>query len=263
MKTCLIKNEISNLELGYLFYYEKKDIFVIELKEDLKEVDVPIFFMPFINKKETTIDIKWSRQFVESRIIPRERQNINSIIKNNKLKNYDVFEMLLLAKGRCSQDDLTISIVNGELPSWLISRLENNIKTLTHYNNHQYLLEVGNHMIVVDVSKYLKDNRRLNNLINRYGTFKKIPGGCGIYDDEDHFIMLKDLLKVVVDHLDRADLYQKYFVTNVVDTSEASKMLGCSRQYINSLVNNNRLKVYKELNNTKLFRIDEIERILE
>lgn len=261
MKTCLIKDEVNNLELGFLFYFENKDIYIVELNDELKENDVPIFFLPFIKRNEYTIDIKWSKVFVEKRIVPSERQNINSILKNNNLKNYDEYKLLILSKGRCSQDDLSVTAYDNDLPLWAKKRLENNIKTATYIDAHKYLLEVGKEMMVVDIESYLKNNRTFFNLLNSQGTFKKIPGGSGIYHDEQHFIMLKDLKTMEVKYLDEAKLYQRYFNSNIIDTNEASKILNCSRQYINSLVNNGRLDVYKELKSTKLFKLNDIEKL--
>ena len=37
--------------IGYLFYYEKADSFIIELCEDLDEWEAPLLFQKFIREK--------------------------------------------------------------------------------------------------------------------------------------------------------------------------------------------------------------------
>ena len=51
MKICVIKDESNNnLEIGYLFYYESSDVFIIELSDKIQDLDVPLFFYPFFRR---------------------------------------------------------------------------------------------------------------------------------------------------------------------------------------------------------------------
>ena len=43
---------------------------------------------------------------MQQRIVPTDRQNLGEILRDNGLKEYDEFELLMLATGRCAQDDL-------------------------------------------------------------------------------------------------------------------------------------------------------------
>ena len=72
--------------IGYLFYYEKSESFVIELCEDLDEWEAPLLFQTLIREKRYTISSENSLMWVKERVIPSGRQNIGSILKKYKLK---------------------------------------------------------------------------------------------------------------------------------------------------------------------------------
>ena len=74
--------------IGYLFYYEKSQSFIIELCEDLGEWDAPLLFQGLVRKKIYTVSEDISLMWVKERVIPSGRQNIGSILKNYKLKEY-------------------------------------------------------------------------------------------------------------------------------------------------------------------------------
>ena len=50
-----------------------------------------------------------------------------------------------------------------------------------------------------------------------------------------------------------------FLINRVVDTSEVSQLIGCSRQYINQLVNQEKIKPIKEGANNNLFMRSDIE----
>lgn len=47
-------------------------------------------------------------RFVQSRIIPSSRQNIEEILRVNEMDFYDEHEFLLKNEGRCCQDEFYI-----------------------------------------------------------------------------------------------------------------------------------------------------------
>ena len=48
---------------------------------------------------------EWSMIWVRSRIVPNTRQNIGQILRANKMRRYDEYELLLKNQGRCCQDE--------------------------------------------------------------------------------------------------------------------------------------------------------------
>lgn len=57
--------------------------------------------------------------------------------------------------------------------------------------------------------------------------------------------------------------FRIFLSNNIVTTNEATKILGCSRQYINQLVKKNKLIPVKKINYVTLFLKTDIEKIIE
>ena len=98
--------------LGYLFYYERSRRFFAELLEKWDEWAAPFIFSGFVKRGIYSIDSEWSMKFVRQRIIPADRQNLGAILRDNNLREYDEYRLLLLSEGRCAQDDLYLVHVN-------------------------------------------------------------------------------------------------------------------------------------------------------
>ena len=94
MKVCVIKNEHYNKIIAYLIYYEKSNDFYIELIENSDTLGMPIILKHFYDLGKKTINSYWSKKWVCERIVPKERQNISTIIKDNNLKCYDEYKIL-------------------------------------------------------------------------------------------------------------------------------------------------------------------------
>lgn len=67
--------------------------------------DVPLTFMPFVEKGQRQIPSKWVRAWIDERIAPPSRQNIGQILRAHSLDRYDACELLVSGEGRSSQDD--------------------------------------------------------------------------------------------------------------------------------------------------------------
>ena len=107
-------------------------------------------------------------------------------------------------------------------------------------------------------NKYLfVENKSLNN--------KKIdiiPGGYGISINESLNIMKDDLFKDAIKYELTPEDIRLFNEETIVSTSDASKMLNCSRQYVNALVNANKLNVYKKFDNVQIFLRSDIIKLL-
>ena len=125
MKVCAIRDEYENRNtvLGYLFYYERSRDFFIELRDDLDAGEFPILLSLFVQKRTYSIGREWSARWVQARIVPRDRQNLGAILRDNGLSEYDPYRLLILGNGRCSQDECAVFPVReAELPEWLHRR---------------------------------------------------------------------------------------------------------------------------------------------
>lgn len=107
MKIFAIRDESADeqKDLAYLFYYEHEKKFYIELPQGVDPWEMPLLLDSFVKQNETTVNSYWSKMWVQQRIIPAERQNIVEILRDNQLEEYDEYELLMLAMGRCAQDE--------------------------------------------------------------------------------------------------------------------------------------------------------------
>ena len=131
MKIFAIRDESAEVQkdLAYLLYYELEKRFYIELPENADPWELPLLLDSFVKQNETTVNSYWSKIWVQQRIIPTDRQNIAEILRDNHLEEYDEFELLMLAMGRCAQDDYyLVPIDEKSLPEEIIKRFATRIE---------------------------------------------------------------------------------------------------------------------------------------
>lgn len=258
------KSTSENTLLGYLFYYEKSKRFYSELLSIYDEWEAPFIFWKNVKEKRFSIDSEQSLKFVSQRIIPPDRQNLGLILRDNKLKEYDEYKLLKLSEGRCSQDDLYIKkIEEDEICDEIKERLKKNIKDVVALKNNRVLAFFKDGKATIyDVEKYLGKDRFFSRILSYYELFTGVrvtPGGKGIEWSSTTFISSKDLY----DKGKECDLSYDDFLSfssdRLIDTSTLCEMMGCTRQYVNQLVKENKLEVAKAIGNNNLFRKADIE----
>lgn len=97
-----------------LLYDKASDTYEIEIEPWATEDEVPMLLIPFVHRKQRTLGSKWSRIWVEERIVPPSRQNLGQVLKANGLDDYDSFKLLLVSMGRCCQDDFALVDLDDE-----------------------------------------------------------------------------------------------------------------------------------------------------
>lgn len=130
MKIFAIRDESTQeqKDLAYLLYYKQEKQFYIELPENADAWETPLLLDSFVKRRETTVNSYWSKIWVQQRIVPIDRQNIGEILRDNHLKEYDEYELLMLAMGRCAQDDYYLVPINEkELPEEITRRFSKRI----------------------------------------------------------------------------------------------------------------------------------------
>lgn len=70
--------------LGYLVNYENAKAFYLELADGIDPWDAPPVLSSFVDRGEYSIDSYRSLRWVQQRIVPRDRQNIGQILRENK-----------------------------------------------------------------------------------------------------------------------------------------------------------------------------------
>lgn len=265
MKVCAIKNiNNKNNILGYLFHYERENKFVIELKENIDCCDLPYIPYYFYNNKQFTIYSDWSNRFVYERIIPRDRQNISSILSNSGLSYYDEWKLLILNKGKCCQDNNYIEEINvNEIPEEINNRRIFNIDDCILLKNNNFLIVFKNKQIrKINIQKMIEHNYKIKNLINHENLIKNYEidvDGYGILFLGHIFISSKFLYdnSTLID-LEFDDL-KHYINERVINSQEASEILNCSRQNINDLVKRKKIEPLKITKKGYLFFKKDIE----
>lgn len=260
MKIFAIRENNINENIGYLFYYEKSKECYIELMDNLNEWNVPLILSSLYKNGFRTINSYWTKVWISQRIVPKDRQNIGQILKDNKLKYYDEFELLLLSKGRCEQDDYYLEEINkDDLPKKILDRFEIKIEDILVLKDNKLLLFFKNKKVkLFDLKEYVLEHKEFE-IVNKYiKEVQILVGGYGIYWDSNLEIMdyvLYDLGKAINP---TKDIFIDYIKNSVLTTAEVVELLNCSRQYVNELVKNDKLHPIKSSEKNTLFLKSEV-----
>lgn len=265
MKTFVIKDEYKKLIIGYLLYFETSKRFLIELQDDLAIRDVPIFFDHFVEEGITTIDPDWSRRYVEARIVPRDRQNIKSILRDAGLKEYDSFQLLALSRGRCSQDDCSVMLTE-ELPDWLILRRRKSLVSAIPLSDFRALLIYEDHSIqLLNLKEALEKDKSLRVLLSREQDFREVKleaDGRLLCFSEDRYLLSNELygqgtvLPISMEDLD------EILIRYVTDALALSEQLQVSRQYINKYLSDKNIEPIRKSGKNYLYTLQQVKSLV-
>ena len=268
MKTYRITDEYMSPArcIGYLLCYEKQGEVAIELAGDLEEGDAPIFFGSFLRRGIRSIDPQWSRRWVQQRIIPPDRQNLGSILKANRLKEYDEMKLLLLGEGRCAQDDCSVTEDRtGRLPDWMIRRMGEKLTRVIPLTGWSVLVSfAGEDMQVrhIDLQPLLREEQmeRLRREEELFRSVSLQPGGHGICWEGSMSIPSGKLLDAG-EALPLTEEDLRRMTSEVLDTGGVCQRLNCSRQYVDRLVREGRLSLLPGSGKNRLYDRAEVERL--
>ena len=266
MKIFAIKDEtdVSKKTLAWLIYYENSKRFYIELPEDGDIWHTPLLLSSFLKKGEKTINAYWSEVWVNQRIIPSDRQNLGQILKENGLNEYDPYKLLILAKGRCAQDDYYIEqIKDDKLPKELIDRFKRKIDDVVPLTEYGLLVFFCNGIVKkCSLRNYFENNRIYGPLLSNkslYNTMKVSSGGYGIYWGENLEITSEELYKLGVDVPLSLNDFISFVKERVISSGEVAELLNCSRQNLDDLVKRGKLHPIKVSARNKLYLKNEVE----
>ena len=254
--------------IGYLFYYEKAEEFVIELCEDLDEWDAPLLFQGLVRQGIYTVSKEDSLLWVKERVIPSGRQNIGMILKSHRLKEYSEMALLALSKGRCSQDACYLDEIREEnIPENILKRRRKNVRECFVTGDKQLLcMFMDNEVRKVDLTKLVGKYKDVARVLKNEEILRSAGVGVGGYSvsfDGTIEIPASELRKVgVLLPLTTNDFY--YFIgTNVIDTTVACDRIQCSRQNLSYMVNEGKIKPVLRGTKENLYLKGEIERIMQ
>ena len=236
MKIFAIRDEAADVQkdLAYLLYYELEKRFYIELPEGADPWETPLLLDSFARQNETTINSYWSKVWVQQRIIPTDRQNIGEILRDNQLEEYDEYELLTLAMGRCAQDDYyLVPMDEKDLPEEIRKRFATRIEDVLPLDDYCLLVFFRDGIIKkCDLKKHFEKTKGFQILLKKPEYFEHVQiqtGGYGVAWDVNMSIsdsVLYRMGKMVP--LTAAD-FRNFVTHRVINATEAEQLLGGSR----------------------------------
>ena len=264
MRIFAIKNEEDKKTLAYLLYYEKEKAFYIELPENADPWETPLILSSFAKKNITTVNSYWSRMWVQQRIVPSDRQNLGQVLKENKLSEYDEFELLMLSHGRCAQDELYLDeIEEKDIPKDIIKRFDTKIEDIVPLKNFNLLVFFRNGTIKkCNIKKFFEKNKALETFLtvnsDMFEYVQVQSGGYGIRWEENMSISDEELYASGRTIPLSSDDFREFVVHRVINSAEAAELLDCSRQNIKDLIRRNKLHPIKSTEKNTLFLKSEV-----
>lgn len=265
MRIFAIKDESDHTRktLAWLIYYEQEKRFYIELPDDADPWETPLILSSVLKRGERTANAYWSKLWVQQRIVPSDRQNLGRILKDNNLDTYDEFELLMLANGRCAQDDYYLeAIESSQLPESILQRFSKKVEDVVPLAQGNLLVFFRDGVVkkCAAQAELQKDNA-FSPLLNNETLFRTVSvqtGGYGVCWGEN--LTLSDQLlyesgSIVPLSLDD---FRSFVENRVINTAEAADLLDCSRQNIEDLVRRDKLHPLKSSPKNKLFLKSEL-----
>ena len=247
--------------LGYLIYYETAKAFYMELSDGIDPWEAPPLFSAFAERGAYSINSYWSLRWVQQRIIPQDRQNVGQILRANHLQEYDEFSLLLLARGRCEQDDFYLEeIPANPLPELLTRRWHTKLTDVVPLERPRLLVFFRNGPAKIVNAEELDNPACAPFLANqgRFDTVELQPDGYGICWNDRAALPHRDLYsRGATVPLTQQDLF-RFVQTRVVNASEACQILDCSRQNIDDLMKRDKLHPIRSDTKYKLFSKAEV-----
>ena len=265
MRIFAIKDDTLSREivLGYLIYYENAKAFYIELPDDADPWETPLLLSSFVKRSKYSVNSYWSRLWVQQRIIPLDRQNIGQILKENGLKEYDEFQMLMLAMGRCAQDECYLEEIKTiELPTLLLDRWKTKIEDVIPLKGLRLLIIFRNGEVkICDASKHAADHVECQPYFAQEKRFQAVevqPDGYGVMWSDRAMISDRELYEKGETIPLSLEDFIGFVQHRIVNASEACQLLGCSRQNIDDLMKRDKLHPIRKDAKYKLFLKSEI-----
>ena len=254
--------------LAYLLYYEQAKSFYIELPDDADLWATPLLLSSFLKRREYTVNAYWSRMWVQQRIVPADRQNLGQVLKANDLDEYDEFQLLLLANGRCAQDSYFIEeITIDNVPYSLQQRWEKKLEDVIPLKQHHLLVFFRDGTVrKCDITPLVKDNRAFRPILQNDNVFSSVAvqtDGYGVRWSEQAVIDNATLYKEGIDVPLSLDDFRSFISNRVVNSTEAAEMLGCSRQNIDDLTKRGKLHPVRFDTRNKLYLKNEIQQRMQ
>ena len=265
MKIFAIRDESAaeQVDLAYLLYYELEKRFYIELPENADPWETPLLLSSFVKQGETSINSYWSKMWVQQRIVPTDRQNLGQVLKDNNLKEYDEFSLLMLSMGRCAQDDYyLVPIDEAQLPDYMQKRFAKLIEDIIPLDDYALLVFFRDGTVkkcsIKERYEYAPSFQVLFRNEEYFYAVNLQPGGHGVEWDINLRVSAATLYRIGKSIPLNASDFRSFVVHRVVNVAEAAEILNCSRQNIEYLTRTGKLHPIKSSGKNTLYLKSEI-----
>lgn len=260
----LDKSEKASKDNAFIFYDKAESRGYIEISKDCDEMAIPIAPMLLKKKGLFTIDNEKTTKFIESRVIPRDRQNMPEIMTELHMKNYDPWFLFEYLRGRCSQDDCFIRTIDDEELSDEIKRRHAKLISKVYaLDDFRLLLIFRNGKTgIIDIKKIRDNNRYFKRVLSERSAFDGFfieRNGFSIYWNYDTEILYNELYdaskKISLTGSDISELLR----ANLCDTAETCEMMKVSRQWLSK---QDKIDIIKKTPHSVLYDMSDVRKEL-
>lgn len=259
MKCYAIRDDMEgDLDLAWLFYDPVSERFFIELPDEADPWMMPPPLDSLLRRGLKSVSSKWAAMWVAQRIVPPDRQNLGMILKKNGLREYDPHKLLVLADGRCAQDDCYIVPADTEaLPQGIRDRLQRKVyDVIPLYGYRAVVMFKDKTTRLTEIDPLIRDDIAFAQVLSDEDAFMRVdvtPLGNGIEWGETRGIPAEKLYVSGKKLPLTPEDFEQYTRYRTLDTSELSKKMHCSRQYIKQLSDEGRLHPIRSGTNHTLY----------
>ena len=251
--------------MAYLLYYELEKRFYIELPKGADPWETPLLLDAFAKRNEMTVNSYWSQIWVQQRIVPADRQNLGDVLRDNGLKEYDEFQLLMLSMGRCAQDDYyLVPISEDALPKEITKRFATRIEDVLPLDDYCLLVFFRDGLVKkCDLKAHFEKTKSFQILLKKpeyFYTGQMETGGYGVTWDVDLTVSAAMLYRIGKKIPLTIGDFRSFVAQRVINAAEAGEILGCSRQNIIDLTKRGKLHPVKTSEKNTLYLKSEVLR---
>jgi len=104
----LLDGSLGGRRVGTFSYDVEAKLFSMTILEDVPKDELPLSLEGFVNRQKYVLSHEDVMRWIRGRICPPGRHNIREILRDNGLKEYDEFGLLMVTMAKCGKDDLCL-----------------------------------------------------------------------------------------------------------------------------------------------------------
>lgn len=111
MREYFLIHKDNETPVGNLYYTRESDTYELEITAPTPYMELPAIIKLLLMKGVRYDNGKIARRFVETRVVPPERQNIGMILRSAGLTTYDPIEIMKQTNGQFCIDSFSCTYV--------------------------------------------------------------------------------------------------------------------------------------------------------